>query len=136
MLTLTGQSENQSLVNSLFSLSLLSAQSLLFTFESLDTLQPGQLVDLLPGYGENLVSLDYAAPAAGGPGSRGLGTAALDVETSHRLTGPPATLEPQTKPQLLPRPPHYRQLLLSELALGLRLQALDGDVPGGGREEI
>ena len=114
---------------------LLTAQSSVFTFESLDTLEPGELVDLLAGYGENLISLDYAAPATGSPGSRGLGTAALDVETSHRLTGPASTLKPQTEPQLLPGPPHDRQLLLSELALGLRLQALDGDVPGGGRED-
>ena len=107
----------------------------MFTFESLDTLQPGQLVDLLAGNGENLVRLYDASPAAGSPGSRGLGTAALDVETSHRLTGPASALKPQTEPQLLPRPPHDRQLLLGELALGLRLQALDSDVPGGGRED-
>ena len=108
----------------------------LFTFESLDTLEPGQLVHLLPGYGENLVSLNYPAPATGCPGSWGLGTAALYVETSHGLTSPASALKPQSEPQLLSRPPHYGQLLLSELALGLRLQALDGDVPGGGREEI
>ena len=130
MLTLTGQSENQSLVSPL-----VTAQCSLFTFESLDTLEPGQLVDLLAGNGENLISLDYPAPATGRPGSRGLGTAALDVETSHRLTGPASALKPQTEPQLLPRPPHDRQVLLSELAVGLRLQALDGDVPGGGRED-
>ena len=107
----------------------------LFTFESLDALQPRQPGHLLAGNGENLVSLYDASPAAGGPGSRGLGTAALDVETSHRLAGPASALKPQTEPQLLPRSSHDRQLLLSELALGLRLQALDGDVPGGGRED-
>ena len=108
----------------------------MFTFERLDTLEPGQLVHPLAGYGEDLVSLYYAAPAAGCPGCWGLGTATLDVETSHSLAGPAAALEPQPEAELLPRPPHYRQLLLSELALGLGLQALDRDVPGGGREEI
>ena len=106
----------------------------LLTFEGLDTLEPGQPVDVLPGDGEDLVALQDAAPAAGGPGCWGLGTAALDEQTSHRLTRPPAPLEPQAEPQLLPRPPHDGQLLLGELALGLGLQALDRDVPGGGGE--
>ena len=107
----------------------------MFTFERLDTLEPGELVHPLPGYGEDLVSLYYAAPAAGCPGCWGLGTAALDEQTSYGLTGSAPALEPQSEAQLLPRPPHDGELLLSELALGLRLQALDRDVPGGGRED-
>ena len=106
----------------------------LLTFQGLDALQPGEPPDLLAADGEDLVTLHNPAPAAAGPGRGALGAAALDVEPPDRLTGAAAALEPEAKPELLPRPPGYGDVLLGEVTGVLLLQTLDGDVPRGGGE--
>ena len=68
------------------------------------------------------------------PGRGALRAAALDVESPHGLAGPASALKPEAKPQLLPRPPGYGDVLLGEVTGVLLLQTLDGDVPRGGRE--
>lgn len=105
--------------------------------ERLDTVEPGEAADLVTADGQDLVALHYPAPATGCPGCGALGAATLYEQSPDTLTGPPATLEPQTKAQLLPGSPDHGDVLLGVGLVRVRLvQTLDSSVTSGQRETL